>query len=226
MCRKCRASECPPGDNWCILCSCAQSLSEVAKHRFFTSAHRSLAEEIGLQAVRQVRSLVTIDRQVQGEQVSLTDRLNNEKRKVQDLNEEFRGLSAQPKSANRRPEPPARASGSVKVERSDREESLGADYAESEEYGEESEEEATHPRGSETNPGDRAPVSPIDPPKSKPKSSDRQRSRSRNRGRRGGAKHQQVHRGLREPHLEFHRKQRTEPIELKGSRPGAPHKKK
>ena len=102
VCKKCRSGLAAEKDSWCLLCSCASALSEAAKHRFSSLAHRSLAEEITLQTSRQVQGLIQIDRQVHSERTSLSDRLTNAKNKLAEVTNQVEH-SAQPKSASARP---------------------------------------------------------------------------------------------------------------------------
>ena len=235
VCKKCRSGLAAEKDYWCLLCSCASALSEAAKHRFSSLAHRSLAEEITLQTSRQVQGLIQIDRQVHSERTSLSDRLTNAKNKLAEVTNQVE-RSAQPKSASARPgaaggggDRPVKAEAAEKetVDKAPRSE---ADFgSESFEEGTEEEEEAGEeaPAGEvEEKKGEAAraevPRSPSRPPLpwNPPSKKKKKRDRSRDRGRRGGARHQQNFRGLYNPDQNFHRSFRPEPINLGGEPPG------
>ena len=232
LCKKCRSGLAVENDSWCLLCSCAQELNEASKHRFASLALRSLAEEITLQTSRQIQGLIQIDRQVNSERTSLSDRLHNAKTKLAEVTNQV-DKSAQPKSASVRPgaagdskEPP------VKAEKAEREESNKAPASEAdfdeESFEEESEEEPGTPdrpaapetaaKRSEQPRSPSRPPLPRCPPPEQPKRK-RKRDRSRDRGRRGGSRHQQVYRGLSYPDQTFPRPYRAEPINLGGETP-------
>lgn len=235
VCKKCRSGLAAEKDSWCLLCSCASALSEAAKHRFSSLAHRSLAEEITLQTSRQVQGLIQIDRQVHSERTSLSDRLTNAKNKLAEVTNQVE-RSAQPKSASARPgaaggggDRPVKAEAAEKetVDKAPRSE---ADFG-SESFEEETEEEEEAgeeaPAGEvEEKKGEAAraevPRSPSRPPlpRNPPSKKKKKRDRSRDRGRRGGARHQQNFRGLYNPDQNFHRSFRPEPINLGGEPPG------
>ena len=99
-CRKCRVGACAEGDTWCVLCSCLQTLGELSRQRLHVPSFRALAEELVKQTTRQYQAILGLDRQTQSQFTSLTDRLNNAQRR---LNESTGGPSgAYPKSAPRR----------------------------------------------------------------------------------------------------------------------------
>ena len=102
LCKKCKSGLAAEGDSWCALCSRATALSEASKHRFSSLAHRALAEEVSVQASRQVRALIQLDRQVDSERTSLNDRLKNAKVKLAEVTNQV-DKSAAPKSAGARP---------------------------------------------------------------------------------------------------------------------------
>ena len=85
LCKKCKSGLAAEGDSWCALCSRATALSEASKHRFSSLAHRALAEEVSVQASRQVRALIQLGRQVDSERTSLNDRLKNAKGKLAEV---------------------------------------------------------------------------------------------------------------------------------------------
>ena len=211
VCQKCRSGICREGDRWCQLCSCGSTLSELARVRFHFPSHRSLAEEVGYQAVRQIQALVDLDKHTNSQVVSLSDRLANSQRRLSEAGE----LStAAPKSAGRRPgQESSRAPEREGEPRRDTEEEVKCeepDYGEesSEESSEEVAEERTErsPVAEEKPGGERAsghdrPPEPPNPPGRRSAREDRRRSRSRDRGRRGGARHQANYRALQDPNF-------------------------
>lgn len=104
-CRKCRVGQCLDGDTWCILCSCVQTLSELAKHRCNLPAFRAFGEELVHQTTRQFQAVVTLDRQTNSQFTSLTDRLNNAQRRLNEAehNERRRLAEAEQPSAGAYP---------------------------------------------------------------------------------------------------------------------------
>lgn len=240
LCKKCKSGLAAEGDSWCALCSSATALSEASKHRFSSLAHRALAEEVSVQASRQVRALIQLDRQVDSERTSLNDRLKNAKVKLAEVTNQV-DKSAAPKSAGVRPvaaspgqAAPVRAEA---VERdagreapADARPPAGAAATEDPDFGsesfeEESEEEEPVRDRTGAEEGDKrgtaAPRSPSRPPipRADPPKKNR-RHRSRSRGRRGGKKHQQHFRGLDAPDQRFHRRYQPEPINLGGNSRG------
>ena len=227
LCNRCRSGLPSDGDTWCQLCSCASALSEAGKYRFQSLAHRALAEEIVLQASRQVQALVQLDRQVHSERTSLSDRLANTKSRLEEVTNQV-NRSAVPKSGGGRPPAPRSEPPPVKAESG----AAGADSKPageevdfgSESFEEESEEEVeaeedpslarAAPEGASASAPAREPRSPSRPPL--PRQPPKKRKRSRSRGRRGGRKHSQQYRALQNPDLRFHRPQKIEPIELGG----------
>lgn len=220
VCRKCRIGACQEGDTWCLLCSCVATLGELSRHRFQVPSFRSFAEELVVQTTRQVKAVITLDRQTQAQFTSLTDRLNNATAK---LNE----ASAQPKSAARHRERSApKAAKEEETERPDRRtgETEGADFgspsrsSSSEEKVEPAEEKGKAPEAERAASarGSERPPEPIDPPPPPPRAAEapRKRSRSRDRGRRGGARHQETFRGLYQPERQFHHRSHLEPVNL------------
>ena len=212
VCHKCRSGDCAGSDTWCELCSSASALSEAAKVRFTSKAHRKLAEEICVQAARQVSALISLDRQVQGQTASLSDRLRNAQGKLSELTEQL-DQTAGAKSKPKRPIPAVPVQPPVKVEEPEEADYGSESFAESEE--EESEErEATGASGSAVKRTPRSPSQP--PPRRKEGPKERKVSRSRDRGRRGGKKHQGHHRALQEPNRVFHRKPNYKIIDEQG----------
>ena len=238
LCKKCKSGLAAEGDSWCALCSSATALSEASKHRFSSLAHRALAEEVSVQASRQVRALIQLDRQVDSERTSLNDRLKNAKVKLAEVTNQV-DKSAAPKSAGARPVAaspgPAAPVKAEAVERDAGREALAetrppasaaaADEADcgSESFEEESEEEEPVRDRAEEESDKRSAVPPRSPsrpplPRAEPKK--KRRHRSRSRGRRGGKKHQQHFRGLDAPDQRFHHRHQPEPINLGGNSRG------
>ena len=227
LCNKCRSGYTDGSDSWCGFCSSASALSDSARYRFQSLAHRALAEEVVLQASRQVHGLIQLDKQVNSERASLADRLANAKRQLAEVTNQVE-KSAAPKSSGVR-KSPREAAPAAKVEEAAPKEGKGAqevpDYG-SESFSEESEEEEEaeadkaeeeavplarpegRPKGSEQ------PRSPSREPLARKKVDKKRRRRSRSRGRRGGKKHQQQYRGLQDPNLKFHKRAKVEPIDL------------
>ena len=229
VCSKCRVARSTDSDSWCDFCSGAASLSEAAKTRFHSPAHRRLAEELVVQATRQVRALVTLDRQVQSQTSSLSDRLKNAQVALENSQTQVEKTAvAKKKPVPEKSERKEPARSSVKEEKpEDRPPAEEADYErdESEEsYEEESEEEEK----SEGKSAEAASGSVREAPRS-PRTPDRRSEvRKRKRGeepearrethRRGGRKHQARFRGLQEPTKVFHRNNNLAPLDL-GGRP-------
>lgn len=227
LCNRCRSGLPSDGDTWCQLCSCASALGEAGKYRFQSLAHRALAEEIALQASRQVQALVQLDRQVHSERTSLSDRLANTKARLEEVTNQV-NRSAVPKSGGARPPAPRSEPPPVKAESG----AAGADSkpaGEEVDFGSESfEEEAEEEVAADEDPSlargaqegasasapAREPRSPSRPPL--PRQPPKKRKRSRSRGRRGGRKHSQQYRVLQNSDLRFHRPQKIEPIDLGG----------
>ena len=130
-CRKCRVGSCQEGDTWCVLCSCIQTLSELAKQRLHVPTFRVFAEELVKQSTRHFQAIiVSLDRQTQSQFTSLTDRLNNAQ---WSLNEPSAGQSgAYSKSTPRRRSQSAAAPVAKEEEVDDRE-----DRGRREDWGEE-----------------------------------------------------------------------------------------
>ena len=217
---KCRSGNCADGDTWCRLCSSAQALSDSGRYKFQSRAHRSLAEELAVQVVRQVDCLITLDKQVQSQTSSLSDRLRNCQSKLSELTDQLdKTAGAKSKPGKRIAEPQVAAP--VKVEKEVEEE---ADFGSESKFEEESEEEGsgeTEPAGGRASGSgvartDVRPRSPSQPPRRVAKEAERKVSRSRDRGRRAGRKHQGHHRGLKEPERVFHRTPRFAPIAVDG----------
>lgn len=195
LCRKCRAGFTQVGDSWCRLCSSATALSELAKRRFSFEANRALGEEIVVQAVRQLRTLVDIDKNTQSQVVSLSDRLRN-------AQVQLKGTAVAKRSASK----PAERG--VKRERSPtptarptppREE---ADF-EGSEYESEEEEEREEDREVRGRPsGHLPPPSPErSPPRREPAEEREEPEPERRRYReRGGKKHKRRYRQLHQGH--------------------------
>lgn len=239
LCRKCHSGTPVEGDSWCTLCSCTQVLSECARNRFHSLAHRALCEELVRQTARQVQAVVKLDRQVRGEVCSLTDRLRNAKDRLAEITNQVTKSASAKSKAEGRERPP-----SVKrEEEKERDRDRRREGEERVDYGSESSEEETGdedrvqaeraegdagPVAAPAGSGKEAPRSPSRPPLPPGEREERERSRSRRhedkkkkknkRNRRGGAKHQQKHRGLYEPDRSFHHNQSLEPLDL-GSRP-------
>ena len=210
LCRKCKVGLCSGEDSWCRICSCAGALNEVARYRFSSLSHRQLGEEIVVQATRQVQALVTLDKQVDSQVTSLSDRLRNAKEKLNE-NQETVDRTAAPKLKAETERQKLKQFVDTKIERArssgrHREEEE-PDFGDQSDFGEESEEEPVARKG------DERPRSPPGPPPGR-HGRERRRSRSRNRGRRGGVKHQQYHRALTAPDTVFHKKSHLEPLDL------------
>ena len=208
VCRRCRTGLSRKGDSWCQFCSCASTLSKLAKTRFAFPAHRAFAEELIYQTVRQVQGVVDLDKQTNSQVTSLSDRLGNANKKLNEVTCSI-NRSATPKRAPSRPEEADKVKSENK-EPAERHEEEPPDFGSAESY-EESSEEEIEPKETEVREeverkefqpalsGDAAPPEPLLPPRSDKARGHRERSRSRNRGRRGGSKHPQRFRGLQDP---------------------------
>ena len=205
-------------------------------------AFRAFAEELVKQTTRQFQAVVTLDRQTQSQFTSLTDRLNNAQKK---LNEEQSGASGTyPKSAPQRrsqslapvaakeEDRPDRDRREPREARADREEREERQVGEEADFGSASESESVSAEKREAREEDRPPhrgeageaersargserpPEPADPPRAP--AAPRKRKRSRSRGRRGGSRHQATYRGLYEPGKEFHHRGGLEPRDLGG----------
>eukprot|EP00435_Cladocopium_sp_Y103_P048995 s280_g14.t1 len=207
---RCRSGLCTGDDRWCQLCSVAGTLSELARVRFHFQSHRSLADEVAYQAVRQIQAIVDLDKQTNSQVVSLSDRLANTQKHLAEARRVV-GSTTAPKSAGPRPSEPRRAperdiTPPREEEKPDKAPAEEADYGSQEESSEEEEEVKKEPDALEEEapprerPGGSAPPpEPLDPPRRKPAREERERSRSRHRGRRGGEKHKEARRALQDP---------------------------
>ena len=172
LCRKCHAGPAEEGDSWCAICSGSQLLGESARNRFHSRAHHALCGELVRQTARQVQAVVKLDRQVQGEVCSLSDRLRNAKQQLSEVTNQIK-KSAAAKSKAEQP-----------VARSER-------FAPSE----------GHPDRSKEAPRSPSRPPPHPPPVREERERSRSRPRGEkkktkkknkgSRGRRGGARHQQ-----------------------------------
>lgn len=201
LCRKCRAGFTQVGDSWCRVCSSAAALSELAKRKFAFEANRALGEEIVVQATRQFRSLVELDKNTQSQVVSLTDRLRN-------AQDQLKGTAVAKRSASK----PAERG--IKRERSPtptprpsppRDE---GDYDESD-YESEEEEEREEDREVRGRPsGNQPPPLPENsPPRREPAEEREEPGPERRRFReRGGKKHKRRYRQL---HQGYHHHDRA-----------------
>jgi len=236
LCKRCHSGSAVEGDTWCSICSCSQLLSDSARHRFYSAAHRALCEELVRQTARQVQGVIKLDRQVQGEICSLSDRLRNTKERLNEItNQVSRSAAAKSKADGRDRLPSVKREEDNEKDRDRRREpeekvDFGSESSE-EETGEEDHQPRERPgddAGPVNPPSDRgkeAPRSPSRAPPPAPEREERERSRSRhksdkkkNRNRRGGKKHQQNYRGLYQPDQSFHHHLPVEPLDL-GSRP-------
>ena len=139
VCRRCRTGLSRKGDSWCQFCSCASTLSELAKTRFAFPAHRAFAEELIYQTVRQVQCVVDLDKQTNSQVTSLSDRLGNANKKLNEVTCSI-NRSATPKRAPSRPEEADKVKSENK-EPAERHEEEPPDFGSAESYEESSEEE-------------------------------------------------------------------------------------
>ena len=148
VCRKCRSGLSEEGEHWCKLCSCAQALSELARTRFAYRTHRSLAEETVFQVVRQVKAIVEVDQQTCSQVTSLSDRLDNANKKLQEVTVHIE-RSAHPKSLPARPRESAEVKAEPREGEGDRgeEADCGSEDIEEESQEEEIERETERQRG-------------------------------------------------------------------------------
>ena len=218
LCRKCRSGLCSGEETWCRLCSSASALNEIARYRFTSLSHRELGEEIAIQAVRQIQGITQLDKQVNSQVTSLSDKLRNSQEKLfENQRTVDRTAAAKVKPDGDRERKPDRHL-RVKEETAGPREEEAPDYgSEEEDFAEESEEEVREERREVRASGSARPKSPPGPPPGRialGSDKGRRRSRSRNRGRRGGTKHQEYHRGLNAPQTVFHKKPKIEPLTL------------
>lgn len=193
LCRKCRAGFCQVGDSWCRLCSSAAALNEIAKHRFSFDSHRCLGEELIVQATRQLKSLVDLDKQTNSQVASLTDRLRN-------AQDQLKGTAFPKRSASRPLERP------VKRERSPsrpKEQARARDPQEAHEsdytwdYEDEEEEDLEHDPPVKRHSGQERPAEPVRPPRGRnAEEKDRGGHHQGSRRIRGGRKHKRQYREL------------------------------
>ena len=182
-----------------------------------------------VQASRQVRALVTLDRAVQSQTSSLSDRLRNTQKSLETAQGQLeKTAAAKKKAAPEQEEKKDKARIPVKEERTEgrslqEEVDYDADEESEESYGVESEEEKetptrTEPASSGVRPAPERPRSPEPRTEDRKRKAERDEPVSRERRRRGGRKHQGRHRILEEPSRVFHRHNNLERIDL-GGRP-------
>ena len=171
LCRKCRSGLGSEGETWCRLCSSASALNELARYRFSSLSHRQLGDEIAVQATRQIQGLTQLDKQVDSQATSLSDRLRNAQERINE-NQRTVDKTAAPKV---RPEG-ERDRRSGKEHKVKEEE--GPDFGSEEEFQEESEEEEPEVRREAKR--SLRPVSPPGPPPGRlALGKDKERARSR-----------------------------------------------
>ena len=179
-CRKCRSGLASGGDTWCKFCSCAKTLSDLANHKFHAASFRAFSEESLYQCVRQIQGVIELDKAVQSQVVSLTDRLNNVQSNLNQYS------TAAPKFVASRTSSSSRRAPPVKEEPAEEgvegEADFGGDSYSTEEEDKEAEVARDEKAGIATalgRGGDRQPKSPDHPPQEGKRREERQESRSR-----------------------------------------------
>lgn len=222
-CRKCHQAPPAEGDSWCISCSAAEALTRQLASQWPSAGARTLAEDLCLSTVRQIRFLRNLTQGIHSNQQAASQAASKRAREGEEVRPERPELVRKRSSAPSTTHPSTAAKS--KPAREPKEEELEEVFEEETEEEEESESEAKDPRPRPAGSRSRRPPEPPGPPpplqskggsghrssRGETKTQDRRRrdhrTRHSNKPRhRAGRKHQRLGRLEDQPHVKVHRK--------------------
>eukprot|EP00438_Fugacium_kawagutii_P020379 Skav214618 [mRNA] locus=scaffold961:36811:43741:- [translate_table: standard] len=204
VCNKCRQGISAADDSWCTGCIALESSQASLRSRWWSSTHRSLAEEILLQGARQLKHVKQLDQVAQSISASASARDKSVAKAVAPPPPPPRAPSREElgKEAPRTPPHPC-----------------DEEQSEEEEYSDETEspQDKTLCARSKSAPSRPVEAAKLTPVKREPSRSPRgpeEKKRKRKSTRRAGVKHQRKYRLVENPGLRQHRKLSAEEAEV------------